>query len=340
MISDLTPYKGELFSCWLYRQSIFSKHTPLKLFLLEDMYWDCASEASFDPDFDILSDFVRRACSILKISDPEFLYFFSANTWLVPRAFRVCFCYSCFCDHIKEVGHPTCKISWATVYITVCSDHKCVLLESNSKNAKNINLGITCFKNYYTDGVRVLLEPGGSAAVPDLLIPIILKIQSHLEEAEAMSQVSENQKAVMYWEFCKTVLRIFLFPIFGVVNITGRFGSFPNFSGQVSFLRSFFNGPLIANLQHRRIAVMLLGRVLGLIKNEDYSIFVDFLQRNCTWRLGDFDPYEIGRLANVFSSNNSEFVNQIINRQAICISCPAINAFVSGFLRRTIVGSE
>lgn len=336
MISDIPPYKGELFSCWLYRQSLFSKHTPLKTFLLEEIYWDCASHASFDADFDVMSDFVHQACSILKISKSEFAYLFSANTWLVPRSFRVCFCYQCFCDHIKEVGYPTCKIAWATVYITACPDHECVLLESNFKKTKSLNLGINYFKNYYADGVKGLQESGGSAAIPDMLMPVILKIQSHLVRAEAMSKASENQRAVGYWEFCKTVLRIFLFPVFGLVHVTGRFGTFPNFSGQVSFLRALFNGPLTANLQHRRIAVMLLGRVLGLIKNEDYSYFVDFLQRKCTWRLRDFDPYEIGRLANVFSSNNAEFVNQIIKRQAKYISCPATDAFVSGFSSRAV----
>ncbi|WP_454865880.1 hypothetical protein [Pseudomonas umsongensis] len=334
MISDLPPYKGELFSCWLYRQSLFSKYTPLNTFLLEEIYWGFASQASFDADFDIMSDFVLQACSILNISRSEFAYFFSANTWLVPRAFRICFCYHCFCDHIKEVGHPTCKVTWATVYMTVCPDHACALLESTFKKTKVLNLGINYFKNYYIDGVRELLESGGLAAIPDMLMPVILKIQSHLDGAEAMSKASENQRAVGYWEFCKTVLRIFLFPVFGLVHVTGRFGTFPNFSGQVSFLRALFNGPLTANLQHRRIAIMLLGRVLGLIKNEDYSCFVDFLQRKCTWRLNDFDPYEIGRLANVFSQNNAEFVNQIIKRQAKYISCPSIDAFVSGFLSR------
>lgn len=337
MISDLLPYKDELFSCWLYRQSLFSKHTPLKTFLLEEIYWGCASEASFDPDFDAMSDFVLRACSILKISESEFAYFFSANTWLVPRAFRVCFCYHCFCDHIKEVGHPTCKSTWATVYVTVCPVHKCVLLESNFKNHKNLNLGINYFKNYYTDGVRGSLESGGSAAIPDMLMPILLKIQSHLLEAESMANVSKNQRAVGYWEFCKTVLRIVLFPVFGLVHVTGRFGTFPNFSGQVTFLRTLFNGPLTANLHHRRVAIMLLGRVLGLIKNEDYSFFVDFLQWKCTWRLGEFDPYEIGRLANVFSPNNAEFVSQVIKRQANYISCPEADAFLSGFLSRTVI---
>jgi len=337
MISDLLPYKDELFSCWLYRQSLFSKHTPLKTFLLEEIYWGCASEASFDPDFDVMSDFVLQACSILKISESEFSYFFAANTWLLPRAYRLCFCYQCFCDHIKELGHPTCKNTWATVYITACSIHECVLLESTFKKHKSLNLGVNYFKNYYTNGVRGVMESGGSAAIPDMLMPVLLKIQSHLLEAETMGNVPENQRAVGYWEFCKTVLRIFLFPVFGLVHVTGRFGSFPNFSGQVTFLRTLFNGPLTANLQHRRVATMLLGRVLGLIENEDYSFFVDYIQFKCTWRLGDFDPYAIGRLANVFSLNNAEFVNQVLEHQAKYISCPATDAFVAGFLSRAII---
>ncbi|WP_141232955.1 hypothetical protein [Pseudomonas sp. Irchel 3A7] len=331
---DWPTNESEIFSSWVYRQSLFSKSSTLDREDIAQLWTSCALSEDLDPDFTASSAFARLACDALNIRmDQRAILFQAPSAWIIPRYYRRSFCYGCLCESIANFQFPVFRKEWCSVATVVCDQHNTPLLDAVDLTAPKLNIAMKVFQLYHEQGLRCISASRYNEA--SQLFDSLLRMQSLLREFEFRGVrdgrlVNESGGVELpEWRSSKFLISLFLYPKFGLVNRLIPYRALHNHN--YAFQQSFNLGPLIAGVAHRRAAIIILGWLHEVFSSDEDHGIEQFI-RSAGNTVGFTDAKELGAASNGFSPEHSALISRRLMQWKIeCIN-GRMQQFVSGFM--------
>jgi hypothetical protein len=306
----------ETFSSWLYRM-----HIKRKSF---NVFEYCNS--SSDPDVNLSGAIFFPLCGSGKRQRDLIQCFFRLPLlWLLPWESRVAYCSSCLREDITRGGIPYWRRSWCMLHMPICAVH-CQLLslyitERPGPDKAWLAFSVDCRRTQTTE-YRNRQFPSRYFGTPRRLILLALRVQRFLNTAMNTGAIwlsSVQQRISTDWLliFVNFLFGNFLFPRtrnFGPPGLARghQFGLpreyFPNIT-EARLAALHENDPYA-----RVIALILVGRVLGLIDSADIKKVVNEMYTPAT--LFECAPEDIARYGLVLFTESDRLALKLILYQA------------------------
>lgn len=259
----LSPLADEVFSSWLYRQSLHSRWSD-KITALNGLFESPEYTASyFDPDYDIEGEDFLRCCRSADVDVRSAQQLFVRPTcWAAPRKFRQAYCMLCMEESYRVCGAPIYKRSWGLMMAPFCMVHGVLLRNGNYTHKNTMNLGVSLFKQHWSSRAeRIDFE------VLDRLypwLPLAMKVQQEIGQPDGDFVRDE----------LKVLMQLFLSHQLDFVsnelsrNVWGRAGGVFS-TVPVSARSAIHLNAISACTVVRAKALCYLGRTLDLITDQE-----------------------------------------------------------------------
>lgn len=330
MLGRFEPIPDEAFSSWVYRQSIFDKHTCYPLHEVVECFTRSSQAGFGDIDFDSKDSFVLESCERLDLSCAELWYLIAERgEWRIPKFYRRSFCYECFCQQIDQYAYPSILKRWSLVYYTVCEIHGSPMLDSSNDYGYRLDGAIKLFKYYHSQKKRIEASLLHSFQDRERILELASRVQVYLSKVEVSARDPNDRYATALWMFCKLTLRIFLHARYGIIY---QFSGRPHYSDiHKPFRYRLHMGAATASVIQRRAAMILLSQIVSVCPSSELEGVETYLSNSPISRLRLNSVWDLGRHSNVFASTQSEVLVMQLSRCAEILNIPSITNFVDGF---------
>ncbi|MFL9812879.1 hypothetical protein D7241_06440 [Stutzerimonas sp. VN223-3] len=332
---DSLPIEGELLSCWLYRQSMVSKNTPLGREELSQLWLASGPALDFDPDFSRSSHFTNAACDAVGMSSDLRAFFIQPpSSWLIPRFYRRTFCYQCLAENFRTLAFPTSLKKWCAVGVVVCEFHNLPLVDATEVFAPKLSMAMKFFQMHYLHKDRYISASRFQAGMRSIKSLILVQDMLNRFEVNALpGNLSSDAHQNSEWAFSKFLICLMLYPRFGLINRHMR-----NDAAYLQlpvFQQTFTHGPLIASIAHRRAALLILGWLYEVLPTDESSV-IDALLNAVGGGIGFSEAYSLGSSCNGFTAEHAAVIaRRLLQWQPPVVSSRTLQ-FVEGFVASTV----
>lgn len=312
----------ECFSSWVQRVTVFNENHALLACDVQDIFSLCCRNEYFDPDYSHSSSFfvgcMEKLNTLGAKNIPNFL---PGSRWIVPYYYRRAFCYECLCEHVQLFRYPTCLQAWGVAYHTVCEKHGIAFSYAPESRVPTLERAMGMFRAYHDGSIVRLSSCYHGQSMADI-IPRAL-------HAQRLFLSLERQKDLQAFGFVQLLMRILLYPRFGLVHqkIASRM-SYP--SGR-NLRHSLHYGALVANVQQRQLASVMTCMVLDAESGLCGRDWLSHINELYPHQVNIEDIEHLGRLASVFVGALIPGLLSQLDRYQQSMHNAAVDAFVTGF---------
>ncbi|PWK45980.1 hypothetical protein C7534_101581 [Pseudomonas sp. OV226] len=321
-------------SCWLYRQSMVSKYTPLGREALSQLWVASGPAVDFDPDFSRSSSFTNAACDAVGMSsDLRAALIQPPSTWLIPRFYRRTFCYQCLAENFRTHAFPTSLNKWCAVGVVVCEIHNLPLIDAAEVFGPKLSMAMKFFQMHHLHKDRYLSASRLQDARRSIKsLRLVQDMLNRFEVNAVPHNLSNDVHQNSEWAFSKFLICLMLYPRFGLINRYMR-----NDAAYLQlpvFQQTFSHGPLIASIAHRRAALLILGWLYEVVPPDESSV-IEALLNAVGGVMGFSNAHGLGSSCNGFTAEHAAVIARRLAQWQPPIVSSRTQQFIEGFAAST-----